>query len=90
MSETYKWLRELGAVRPMAVVGDEVLVLGQWSNGFYPIQWRRYVDRMTRDALGKRMNKEPIEEWNIFGISVNGQLTREDCLRVLESCKGKQ
>ncbi len=33
------WLLEIGAVRPMSIVSDEVLVLGTWYRGRYPIMW---------------------------------------------------
>ena len=38
---TSQWLRELGAVRPMAP-----------ASGFYPITWHRYYDKLTRDMDG--------------------------------------
>lgn len=83
---TSQWLRELGAVRPMAPAGREVLVLGTWKEGFYPIEWTRYVDTWTRDFNGKRMHKEPIEQWRIFGFLTHETVTKEDCERILRSC----
>lgn len=85
MSDTGKWLREMGAKRPMAVASEEVLVLGKWRAGHYPIQWRRYRDTLSRDFNGKLMNSEPIESWELFGFSVQQPLTKEDCERILES-----
>lgn len=85
MSEpTYKWLKELGAVRPMAPASDTVLVLGKWVNGHYPIEWHRYESRLMRDINGKPFVPEPIEEWILFGVRCQ-PLSREDCERILKS-----
>lgn len=83
---TSQWLRELGAIRPMAPAGHEVLVLGAWKEGFYPIEWTRCVDTWTRDFNGKRIHKEPIEQWRIFGFLTHEAVTKEDCQRILRSC----
>lgn len=80
---TAVWLRELGAVRPMAVASDEVLVLGKWCDGHYPIMWKRYRDMLSRDFNGNLMNRDPIENWYVFGVMVHGQMTRAECERIL-------
>jgi hypothetical protein len=82
---TSKWLRELGAIRPMAPTGLETLVLGEHSEGIYPIEWVSYIDNFTRDFNGKRMHKEPIERWRIFGFLTHEKVTREDCERILRA-----
>lgn len=70
---TARWLEELGAVRPMAPEGQVVLVLGDWHAGYYPIRWSAY----------RYKNGESTEFWDIFGIRVNGDVTKQDCLRIL-------
>ena len=70
---TYTWLKELGAVRPMAPVGDEILALGKFYKGFYPITWNRE-------------KKTKIENWYVFGFLTVDPLTREDCQRIIEAC----
>lgn len=82
---TASWLRELGAIRPMASAGDEVLVLGQWHDGLYPIEWRRFRDTITRDASGNLVNREPIEQWRIFGFLTHDTVTQADCERILRA-----
>lgn len=89
MSSTSKWLRELGAVRPMAPAGETVLVLGKWSEGFYPIQWTQFHDTTTRDFNGRLMNREPIEQWRILGFLTHQAVTKEDCERILRSVRGE-
>lgn len=83
-TSTYKWLEELGAVRPMAPAGQTVLVLGKWTNGHYPIEWCRYENRIMRDINGKPFPSEPIEKWRLFGIRCS-PLNREDCEQILDS-----
>jgi len=56
------WLRELGAVRPMAPTGEIVLVLGKWHNGFYPVSYRR--SRSRSDAT---LCLQGVEEWHLYG-----------------------
>ena len=80
-----KWLRELGAVRPMAAASDEELVLGEFFEGYYPIEWSRCVDTITRDINGKLMNKKAIERWQIFGFTVQERVRREDCEMILRA-----
>jgi hypothetical protein len=80
---TSEWLRELDAVRPMSTASDEVLVLGKFHNGHYPIKWVRFYDRITRDFNGRLMNKQPIESWYLFGIQVTVGLDRTDVERIL-------
>jgi hypothetical protein len=83
--DTAVWLRELGAVRPMAPASNEALVLGTWREGFYPIEWTRYRDTWTRDINGQRMFKDLIEQWQVFGVQTSMPLTREDCERILKA-----
>lgn len=78
-----KWLREMGAVRPMAPAANEVLVLGRWRDGHYPIEWQRYYDKLSRDMAGNLTTREPIEQWRIFGVLVCEQMTKTDCERIL-------
>ena len=89
---TSKWLRAIGAVRPMAVASDEVLVLGAWCQGQYPIKWTRFYDRITRDFSGKRMNHDPIELWHVFGhrLAPGTNLTQADCERILSQLASAQ
>lgn len=89
MSDTAKWLREIGAVRPMATAADHVLVLGEWHAGYYPIQWRSFVDTTTRDLSGAPFFKGTMERWTLFGIHVPDGLTRDDCLRILDHLKAR-
>lgn len=84
---TSQWLREIGAVRPMAVASDETLVLGEWHRGHYPITWTRFIDRISRDINGNLMDPLPQEQWMLFGVAINGQLTRGDCERILEQLR---
>jgi hypothetical protein len=85
LASTSHWLRELGAVRPMAAVGDEVLVLGPWTEGFHLIEWRRSVGNFVLDSDGWRINMDPIEQWRIFGLPTSVAMTKEDCQRILRS-----
>lgn len=82
---TSTWLRELGATRPMAVASEEVLVLGKWHEGHYPVQWRRHYDRQTRDAEGNLRYLEAMESWWLFGKLLVGELTKADCERILRA-----
>lgn len=66
------WLRELGAIRPMAVAADVVLVLGTFREGRYPIQYRKFRDRLGQSG-------DWIEQWYVLGILTAHPLTREDC-----------
>jgi len=83
--DTATWLRELGAVRPMAPASCEVLVLGPLFDGHYPIEWTRYRDTWTRDINGQRMVKDLVEQWQVFGVQTSMPLTREDCERILKA-----
>ena len=87
---TATWLRELGAVRPMASAGLEVLVLGSLRDGHYPIEWTRYRDTWTRDINGQCMVKDPVERWQVFGVQASIPLTREDCERILRATEVSQ
>lgn len=69
MASTTQWLRELGAVRPMAVAADTVLVIGKWHDGYYPIQY-------------ERNHRDKEEHWYLFGIPCES-LKREDAERIL-------
>ena len=85
MKTTATWLRELGATRPMATASEDVLVLGEWHEGVYPITWRRHHDRQTRDSEGNLRFRETMESWFLFGKAVVGELTRADCERILRA-----
>lgn len=79
-----KWLRELGAVRPMAVASDVVLVIGKWKHGYYPIRYWR-----GRVCLGaKELNGPPVteteEDWHLFGVRCAAPLTRDDVKRIVD------
>ena len=69
----------------MAVASEEVLVLGEFHEGFYPIMWNRYRDEVTRDFNGHRVNQAPIEEWYVHGIPSMLPLTKEDVVRILRA-----
>jgi len=86
---TSQWLKEMGAVRPMAVASDEVLVLGAWHRGHYPILWQNVHDLISRDINGRRMNPKPMEEWHLFGVRVapGTQITQDDCERILSQVR---
>jgi hypothetical protein len=88
MQEIPYWLRDIGAVRPMTPAGEECLVLGKWTNGQYPIMWRRYRDEISRDFNGNPFpQRQLVQEWRIFGIPTRLDLTREDCERILAAIK---
>lgn len=81
---TYDWLKELGAVRPMAAVGNTVLVLGKWRENHYPIEWRRIV---TRHGTPKAVRVD--EVWYVLGVQTIDPLSREDCERILRAVGDK-
>jgi hypothetical protein len=62
----------------MAPDASIVLVLGEWHDGYYPIQWER---AKVRDASGFHVDWE--EHWYLFGIQTAEPLTREHVERVL-------
>lgn len=85
---TSQWLHQLGAVRPpMAPVSVEILVLGRFHEGYYPITWTCFVDEISRDINGNLMLPQPQEQWMLFGVAIHGQLTRGDCERILEQLR---
>lgn len=86
---TSQWLRAMGAIRPMSVASDQVLVLGKWCDGFYPIQWSMHYDRLSRDFNGVLLHCDPIETWSIFGLRVacGVVVTQADCKRILEQIR---
>jgi hypothetical protein len=88
-ASTRSWLEEMGATRPMAPASDEVLVLGEWHEGFYPIQWMSYRDLISRDFNGRLFNPKPMERWELFGVPVMIALTQHDCERILRQLKTK-
>ena len=69
----------------MAVASEEVLVLGNWHDGNYPITWKRHYDRQTRDSEGNLRYREAMESWYLFGKAIVGELTRADCERILRA-----
>lgn len=77
---TYHWLRELGAVRPMAPADETVLVLGKWHGGHYPIEWTKR-QTMERDEQGRRL-RGFVESWRVFGIPA-APLTKADAGRII-------
>ena len=72
---TADFLRALGATRPMAPAGENVLVLGKWKDGQHPIQWRK-------DLHGNG------ETWWLFGIEC--KLTHDDVSRILAHLDPKE
>ena len=80
----HEWLKELGAVRPMAAAGDTVLVLGPWREGSYLIEWRRIITH-GRPAGATRVD----EAWYVLGVQTIDPLTREDCERILRAFGNK-
>ena len=81
---TSQWLRELGAIRPMAATGHHVLVLGAWCDGQYPIEWQYREGDYIRDETGHVTGRERIETWYVFGVKTAVPLTRSDCQRMLK------
>lgn len=67
------FLTKLGAVRPMAPAGVDVLVLGDFHEGHYPIKWTKAAYQRYQD------------EWLVFGIETKEPLTEEDCKRILSA-----
>lgn len=88
-ANTSEWLRELGAVRPMSPAADEVLCLGEWFDGYYPIEWFRIRNHST-DIYGNRTGDRFIERWRIFGVNVQGSVSRSQCERILKQLKDEQ
>ena len=67
------FLTKLGAVRPMAPAGVDVLVLGKFHEEHYPIRWTKADYQRYQD------------EWLVFGIEVKEPLTEEDCKRIMSA-----
>ena len=80
---TSDWLKALGAKRPMAPACDQILVLGDWVAGFYPIEWMVAYDWISRDFNGNLMNPLPMEQWRVFGHETKYPLTEDDCKWIL-------
>lgn len=79
----YEWMKELGAVRPMAPAGVTILVLGEWADGFYPISYTR----MPKYKLwnGQSFDIMPEEDkWELFGFRVF-DVTRKDVERIMRA-----
>src|SRR3972149_1839032 len=89
-TKTTDWLRELGAVRPMSCVSDEVFVLGSWHEGHYPISWQRVYDRISRDFSGNLLSPEPTEQWHLFGFAIHESLTKSACERILSQLRNER
>ena len=70
------FLKKLGAVRPMAPAGVDVLVLGKFNKGHYPIRWTKAPYQRYQD------------EWLVFGVEAKEPLTEEDCKRILSTVGG--
>lgn len=69
------WLKNIGAVRPMAVAADEVYVLGDWRpehGGCFPVQYKR--DRAER-RMGDMITY-------VYGVPINARPTRGDVRRL--------
>lgn len=78
----YTWLRALGAIRPMAPAGEQVLVLGHSivvsaSLCIYPIQWTQ----------GRPSRGIP-DEWRIMGAVTKQPITEEKCIALLLALAG--
>ena len=84
---TSKWLRELGAIRPMAATGHHILVLGPWHEGYYPIEWQATDGPYIRDANNQVTGRERIETWRVMGVETAQPLTRSDCVRFLRQMR---
>ena len=67
------FLKKLGAVRPMAAAGVDVLVLGKFHKGHYPIQWTKAFYERYQD------------EWLVFWVETKEPLTEEDYKRILSA-----
>jgi hypothetical protein len=81
-TEPAEWLKELGAIRPMAPVVDLVLVLGKWHKGFYPIEFE-----LGKSSVRKGVITSTPDKWRLFGRLIEGQLTRDEVERILEQLK---
>ena len=89
-NDTYAWLRELGAVRPMAPARDQVLALGAWVEGHYPIQWREIVGQRLWDEAEQRYRIASLqEEWRLFGVPC-APLDRETCERIIAAIEAAE
>ena len=87
--QTSDWLKAIGAKHPARTAASEELVLGELScDGYYPIEWAVHQDYFTRNIEGYRVNFEPMEVWRVLGIETKHPLNMDDCLRILERCKG--
>ncbi|NEZ63015.1 hypothetical protein D0962_09510 [Leptolyngbyaceae cyanobacterium CCMR0082] len=71
------FLKKLGAVRPMAPAGVDVLVLGKFHEGYYPIRWTKAAYQRYQD------------EWLVFGVAAKDPLTEEDCKRILSAVSAR-
>lgn len=85
---TSAWLQELGAIRPMTSVGEVCLVLGEYSEGFYPIVWYqgKKIKEWCEDA-GCYGARYECEQWYLFGILTSRSLNREEVERIMRQLK---
>ena len=76
-----EWMRELGAVRPMAPASECVFVLGEWIDGYYPVQYRRTCE--DRKWNGSKWIVIPAtDRWELFGVPCRS-LDRETVERIM-------
>jgi hypothetical protein len=85
--DTEEWLQSLGAIRPIDLNLHRILVLGDFKNGIYPIIWRKYKEPEQYSPETGWVEGQWIETWEVYGRLVKGILTKEDCIRILESEK---
>lgn len=78
--ETAKWLLEIGAAEQASGISEEILVLGHEYNGYYPIKWHRFIN----------CENKATELWFLFGIKVEKKLTKQDCIRILNSINAER
>lgn len=70
----------------MAPAGREVLVLGEWREGFYPIMWQRVPATKSWDHVaGEYITQSASDIWWVHGRMVMDDLTREDCEQILRN-----
>ena len=71
-----QWLRMMGAVRPMATGHEQVLVVGKWHMGVYPIQWT--FNMRTKE-----------ERWHVFGVPLARPLTHHEAAVIVSALRAE-
>ena len=82
IASAFSWLHDIGAKRPMAPAGMQILVLGKWHAGHYPITCTRIPRKRVWIDDDEWHWMPAHDEWHLFGIPV-APLTRADIERIL-------